>query len=63
MATFQLIITRDITESTFLTVEAKDANEAEKLGMEKLRNQDGTVWEVDDLPAKSEPYITGVTEE
>jgi hypothetical protein len=58
MTKFQVIVTRDITESTFIDVEAASAEEAEELALRQLYEQGETIWEVDDCPARDAPYVT-----
>jgi len=59
MPTYEVIITRDVTESTVVTVEASDERSAGHIAI--LRSIDSKDWEVDDNTAK-EPYVTDVTE-
>lgn len=64
MPKFTVIITRDITESTVLSVEAENAEAAEDAAFEKLRNTDNPTWEIDDGNCGiNPPYITDVSEE
>jgi len=48
MATYTVIITRDVTESTVVEVEAGTPEEAEGLAFEKLSNNTDTEWRLDD---------------
>ena len=60
--TFTVILTRDTTESTILTVEAKDGQQA----IDKALASDLSElpWEIDDTPnASSDVYVTDVSEE
>jgi len=48
MPTFQLIITRDVTESTVIEVDADTREQAEETAFEKLLASDDTEWRLDD---------------
>ena len=61
MATYVVLITRDVTESTAVKVEAATPEEAENLAFEKLSNSTDTEWRVDDGSWNhSEVYVTAV---
>jgi len=64
MAKYKIIITRDITESTVVTVEATSPDEAEFEAMTALLNAENTEWEIDDGSWDNDsPYVTDVTQE
>ena len=65
MKFFTVIVTRDTTESTILTIEARNATEASLTARELIqRDATGLVWEPDDTPnASSDVYVTDVSEE
>jgi len=57
---YEVILTRDMTESTVLEVVAPDANAAQKVAFDKA--DDPTVrWHSDDNYL-DKPYVTGVEE-
>jgi hypothetical protein len=67
MPKFTVIVTRDVTESAFLTVEADDEDKAHALAMEKADAAEQVggpilTYERDEC-ATSDPYITGCNEE
>lgn len=58
---FSVIITRDITESCVIEVEAADEDEAREAALELLPYTEEPGWAVDDCSAQSgETYVTGV---
>ena len=59
MAKFRVIVTRDVTESAFITVEADSEEAASELVLEQA---DGLAYERDEC-ATSDPYVTGCDEE
>ena len=60
---YSVIITRDVTESTFVKVAATGPVQAEELAMEKLSKTTGTQWTVNDGSwDQGSPYATGVDE-
>jgi hypothetical protein len=67
MPKYTVIVTRDLTESTVVEVEAVNEDAAELVAFEKVLNAyafDGTspVWEIDDGSwDHSSPYITDVS--
>ena len=63
MKFFTVIVTRDTTESTTLTIEAHDEDAAGLVALEAIRRDaTGLVWEPDDnLPRPA--YVTDVSEE
>ena len=65
MPKYTVIITRDITESTVVEVDAPTMDDAEDAALIKLRKQADTKWEIDDgsWDSGSSPYVTDVTEE
>ncbi len=61
---YSVIITRDITESTFVEVSATDPEQAENKALEKLSDTTDARWEVDDGSwDNSQAYVTDVDEE
>ena len=63
MKFFTVIVTRDTTESTTLTIEAHDEAAAGFVALEAIRRDaTGLVWDQDDnLPQPA--YVTDVSEE
>ena len=67
MPKYTVIVTRDLTESTLIEVEAVNADAAELVAFETVLNApafDGTYpkWEIDDGSwDHSEPYVTDVS--
>lgn len=63
MPRFTVIITRDVTESTRVEVEAETPEQAETRAFEKLFNSADTEWELDEGSwNKADAYVTGVDE-
>ena len=61
MATYTVIITRDVTESTIIEVEASTPEEAEDLAFEKLSNSTDAEWRIDDGSwNQGDAYVTAV---
>lgn len=61
MATYTVIITRDVTESTVVEVEAATPEEAEDLAFQKLSNSTDTEWRLDDGSwNQGDAYVTAV---
>jgi len=61
MATYAVIITRDVTESTIIEVEAGTPEEAEELAVEKLSNSTDAEWRLDDGSwNQGDAYVTAV---
>ncbi len=59
MPKYSVILTRDVTESCVVEVEAADQDEASDLALEKLYETDDPHWALDDTPAKPDTYVTG----
>lgn len=63
MPRYSVIITRDVTESTIVQVEAETPEQAETAAIEKLFESTDTEWELDEGSwNKGEAYVTGVDE-
>lgn len=63
MKRYSVIVTRDITESTTVEVEAENGDEAEIAAFETVLNSEDVKWEVDDGSCgNSAPYVTNVEE-
>ena len=63
MPRYRVIITRDVTESTRVDVEAETPEQAETRALEKLFNSTDTEWELDEGSwNKADAYVTGVDE-
>lgn len=63
MPRYSVIITRDVTESTVVEVEAETTEQAEVAAFEKLSNSTAAEWELDEGSwNKGEAYVTGVDE-
>jgi hypothetical protein len=65
MPRYTVIITRDITESTVVQVDATNPYNAEDVALDKLYKQTDTKWEIDDewWDCGSSPYVTDVVED
>ena len=65
MTFYEVIVTRDITESCTVRVEADDPEAAQELAVEKVQNGDAddSPWEIDmGSCGSSSAYATGCTE-
>jgi len=63
MPRYSVIITRDVTESTRVEVEAETPEQAETAAIEELFESTDTEWELDEGSwNKGEAYVTGVDE-
>ena len=61
MPRFTILITRDVTESTSVTVEAADAQAAEAAALKALSASSDAVWTLDEGSRNSgDPYITAL---
>ncbi len=61
MATYTVIITRDVTESTVIEVHAETPQQAEDIAFEKLWASDDTEWRIDDGSwNQGDAYVTAV---
>ncbi len=61
MPRYSVIITRDVTESTIVMVEAETPEEAKTAAFEKLHESSDTEWELDEGSwNKGDSYVTGV---
>ena len=55
---YRVRVTRNVTESTDIVVEAWDKEDANYKALMLVREAPGEVdWEADDIPWNSEPYI------
>lgn len=48
MPRYAVVVTRDLTESTTIEVDAPNEEAAEEAALTKLYNSDGADWEIDD---------------
>jgi len=56
---YDVIVTRDTTESCTMVVEAASASEAHEAALERSYTYDDLVWEQDDTPnASKQHYVT-----
>jgi len=63
MPRYSVIITRDVTESTIVQVEADTPEQATGTALEKLFNSADTEWDLDEGSwNKGDAYVTGVDE-
>ncbi|WP_096701342.1 hypothetical protein [Magnetospirillum sp. 15-1] len=63
MPRYRVIITRDVTESTFVDVDAESPEQAGTVAFEKLFESADTEWELDEGSwNKGDSYVTGVDE-
>lgn len=63
MTKYRVIMTRDITESTTIDVEAESEEDAYAVAHAALCNDANPVWEIDDGSWNQDgPYVTGVEE-
>jgi len=61
MPRFRVLITRDVTESTSVTVEAVDAEAAEAAAFTALSARSDAIWTLDEGSWNSgDPYITAL---
>lgn len=61
MPRFTVIITRDITESTIIEVDADTREQAEEAAFEKLLASEDTEWRLDDGSWNNgDAYVTAV---
>lgn len=61
MSTFQVIITRDVTESAVIEVDADTMAQAEEAAFEKLLASEDTEWRLDDGSWNNgDAYVTAV---
>jgi hypothetical protein len=59
MKTFDVIVTRDTTESCTVVVEADSVEEAHEAAVQRALTDIDLVWEQDDTPnASADPYVT-----
>ncbi len=64
MKTFSVIVTRDITESCVVTVQAEDEDAAKDLAIDKAlasKERPENEWHTDE--SAGDPYVTGCDEE
>lgn len=60
---FTVTLTRDVTESVNITVQAEDEDAAAAVAIETIANmEDPPEWELDDYPSSSEAYCTAIEE-
>jgi hypothetical protein len=63
MPRYSVIITRDVTESTIVQVEAETPAQAETAAFEKMHESAETEWELDEGSwNKGDAYVTGMDE-
>jgi hypothetical protein len=63
MPRYSVIITRDVTESTVVQVEAETPDQAETAAFAKLHGSADIEWELDEGSwNKGDSYVTGVDE-
>lgn len=56
---YDVIVTRDTTESCTMVIEAESPEAAQQAALERSRNDTDLVWEQDDTPnASKEHYVT-----
>jgi len=58
---YQVIVTRDITESVVVEVETDDPHKIDELAILAAKTLKD-VWEPDDGNTPSDPYVTDITE-
>ena len=64
MPKYTTIVTRDVTESTYVTVEADDADAAEEAALAAIKNAPALTWEIDDGSwDQGNPYVTDIAQE
>lgn len=60
---YDVIVTRDTTESCTMVIEAANSSDAELAALERARADEDLVWEQDDTPnASKHPYVTDIQE-
>ncbi len=63
MPRYSVIVTRDVTESTVVEVEAESPEQVEAVALAKLFESADTQWDLDDGSwNKGDAYVTGVDE-
>lgn len=62
MPKYTVILTRDVTESCIVHVEAPNGGAAEDVALAALRGQDAPKWVLDDNYDRR-PYVTDVSED
>lgn len=63
MPRYSVIVTRDVTESTVIEVEAVSPEQVEAAALTKLFESADTEWELDEGSwNKGDAYVTGVDE-
>jgi len=63
MPRYSVIVTRDVTESTVVEVEAETPEQVEVAALAKLFESADTEWELDEGSwNKGDAYVTGVDE-
>ncbi len=61
---FSVIVTRDITESAVVEIDAENPEQAKEEALIKVWNSEDVTWENDDVAwTNSKPYVTGVDPE
>lgn len=60
MPKYSIILTRDVTESTTVEVEADTPDQAEALALET--DASSVTWAIDDGNVWPDPYVTGTEE-
>ena len=61
MPRFMVLITRDVTESTRVTVEAADAEAAESAALKALSASSDAIWTLDEGSWNiGDPYVTAL---
>lgn len=64
MPKYTMIVTRDVTESALVTVEADDAVAAEEAALAAIMDAPALTWEIDDGSwDQGNPYVTETTKE
>ena len=62
MPKYAVIITRPITESTVIEVEAADSDAAEQEGIVAMQHRDDVIWQIDEGSWNDgDPYVSHVS--
>ena len=60
--TWDILVTRDVTESCSMVIEAENLAAAHLAAWDRARADLDLVWEPDDTPNDPDPYITNCEE-
>lgn len=58
--TYDVLVTRDITESCSMLISAPNEDVARLLAFERAQDDQDLVWELDDPKPRNTPYVTNI---